>query len=114
PPTPPHKGEGSTPSARHDGASTAHPAHRISGVLASPQPVDSPQNTLPPPHRLTYTPARIAARAASPPRARDLPQVDEARGMLTLNSSLPGLTRQSIFFARSFREEDGPAGQARG
>ena len=29
-------------------------------------------------------------------------------------SSLPGLTRQSILFAKSFYEEDGPAGQARG
>jgi hypothetical protein len=28
--------------------------------------------------------------------------------------SLPGLTRQSILFAKSPYEEDGPAGQARG
>src|SRR5262249_8788796 len=79
----------------------------------SPQPVDPPQNTLLPPHRLTYTPARLAARAASPPRAR-APARNEARGMPTLNSSLPGLTRQSILFAQTSCEEDGPAGQARG
>jgi hypothetical protein len=32
-----------------------------------------------------------------------------------IGSSLPGLTRQSIIFAKkASREEDGPAGQARG
>src|SRR5262245_101560 len=31
-----------------------------------------------------------------------------------IKMSLPGLTRQSILFAKTFPEEDGPAGQARG
>ena len=36
------------------------------------------------------------------------------RSRQPLRSSLPGLTRQSIFFAKSSVEGDGPAGQARG